>query len=224
VCAVGLSCLLLCACADTGGNDRSAYVVRPHDTLYSIAWRYNLDFHDLARWNHIGPDFRIVVGQTLLLEGSTAHGSAHASVSGAAARPPPPPAAAYPQAQHAIPSAMKWVWPTEPISAPLPVPGQGILIAGQLGQDIRAACAGRVVYAGTGIRGYGDLIIIKHGEDLLSAYAHNRESLVQDGQDVALGQLIAHMGEATPQRPLLYFEIRRGGKPIDPTVLLPKLK
>ena len=102
--------------------------------------------------------------------------------------------------------------------------GGGILLPGRLGQDVRAACAGRVVYSGTGIRGYGNLIIIKHGENLLSAYAHNSEALVREGQEVALGQPIARMGEGAPQKPALYFEIRRNGKPVDPLRYLPVIK
>jgi len=110
------------------------------------------------------------------------------------------------------------------MSAPQPVPGGGILLSGRLGQDIRAAASGRVVYSGSGIRAYGNLIIIKHGENLLSEYAHTRESLVHDGQEVMLGQVIARMGEGAPQKPVLYFEIRRSGKPVDPLGLLPKTK
>ncbi len=201
-------------------------MVRPHDTVYSIAWRYGLDFHDLARWNHIGPDFRIAVGQTLIL----------APAAATAATPPlklpkPPPAAdpakpppATGSAKPPLASALPWVWPTDRMSAPQPVSGGGILLPGRLGQDIRAASSGRVVYNGSGIRGYGNLIIIKHGENLLSAYAHTREPLVHDGQEVVLGQVIAHMGEGAPQKPVLYFEIRRNGKPIDPLAFLPVMK
>lgn len=123
-----------------------------------------------------------------------------------------------------IASALKWVWPTDRLSPPRPVPGGGILLSGRLGQDVRAACAGRVVYTGNGIRGYGNLIIIKHGENLLSSYAHNRESLVHDGEEVAMGQVIGHMGEGAPGTPVLYFEIRRYGKPVDPVPFLPLIK
>jgi lipoprotein NlpD len=118
----------------------------------------------------------------------------------------------------------KWVWPTERIGAPRPVPGGGILLSGRLGQDVRAASGGRVVYSGSGLRGYGNLISIKHADNLLSAYAHNREMLVHDGQDVAMGQVIAHMGESAQQSPILYFEIRQNGKPIDPLPFLSKVK
>ncbi len=104
------------------------------------------------------------------------------------------------------------------------MPGGGVLLSGRLGQDVRAASAGRVVYAGNGLRGYGNLIIIKHAESVLSAYAHNREILVHDGQEVAIGQVIAHMGEGPRQSPILYFEIRQNGKPVDPLPYLPKTR
>ena len=87
---------------------------------------------------------------------------------------------------------------------------------GRLGQDVRAASAGRVVYSGSGIRGYGNLIIIKHADNLLSSYAHNREVIVHEGQDVAAGQAIAHMGLGPHRGAVLYFEIRINGKPTDP--------
>jgi lipoprotein NlpD len=210
-----LCCLLLSACAETRGELQEGYVVRPQDTLYSIAWRYGLDYHDLARWNRIGPDFRIAVGQTLTL-------APRNDVQRSAVQRRTPPAAVAPPRAMPGGSALPWVWPTDRLSAPQAVAGGGVLLAGRLGQDIRAASAGRVVYNGTGIRGYGNLIIIKHGENLLSAYAHNRESLVREGQEVTPGQVIGHMGEGAPQKPVLYFEIRRNGKPVNPLGLLPK--
>jgi lipoprotein NlpD len=192
------------------------YVVRPQDTVYSIAWRYGLDFHDLARWNNIGPDFHITVGQALILApnglNAAMQRSPNARVRPALVRPAPGP------------GAPGWSWPTDRSGTPQPVPGGGILLSGQVGQNIRAASAGRVVYTGSGIRGYGNLIIIKHGENLLSAYAHNRDSLVHDGQEVALGEVIGHMGEGAPSKPVLYFEIRRNGKPVDPLRFLPDIK
>jgi lipoprotein NlpD len=214
---VGLCCLLLGACADSTDSGPQSYIVRPQDTLYSIAWRHDLDFRDLARWNNLGADFHISVGQILVLSGPTraaapvAPGTRPNEVP-QMAKPLPLPSA--PPA--AVRATSKWVWPTERAAAPLPVPGGGILLAGKLGQDVRAANAGRVVYTGSGLRGYGNLIIIKHADSLLSAYAHNREMLVRDGQEVAAGQVIAHMGMGPQQLPLLYFEIRQNGKPIDP--------
>jgi lipoprotein NlpD len=207
--------VLLHGCAETA-DTQAVYVVRPQDTVYSIAWRYGLDFRDLARWNNIGPDFHIAVGQALILAPS------HAAVP-APARPPPPSSKA-PAASARIVTGLKWEWPTQRSGAPRPVPSGGILLSGQLGQNICAASAGRVVYTGSGLRGYGNLIIIKHGENVLSAYAHNRESLVHDGQEVSLGEVIGHMGEGAPGKPVLYFEIRHNGKPIDPLMFLPQIK
>ena len=198
------------------------YVVRPQDTVYSIAWRYGLDFRDLARWNNIGSDFRIRVGQTLVL---TPRRSAVATSRPARVLPPSnAPTRLAPSVAAPGVAAPGWNWPTDRSGVPQTVPSGGILLYGQLGQDIRAASAGRVVYTGSGIRGYGNLIIIKHGENLLSAYAHNRESLVRDGQEVAEGEVIGHMGEGGPGKPVLYFEIRRNGKPIDPLGFLARVK
>jgi lipoprotein NlpD len=214
ICAIGLCGLLLHGCADTT-DTQAVYVVRPQDTVYSIAWRYGLDFRDLARWNNIGPDFHIAVGQALILAPSRS----------AVLTPTRPARSAKAPARHS-PSVtgLKWEWPTDRSSAPRPVPSGGILLSGRLGQDIRAASAGRVVYTGSGIRGYGNLIILKHGENLLSAYAHNRESLVHEGQEVSLGEAIGHMGEGAPDKPVLYFEIRRNGKPVDPLLFLSQVK
>ena len=213
--------LLLQGCADMADR-RELYVVRPQDTVYSIAWRYGLDFRDLARWNNIGSDFRIAVGQTLTLSPGRSATTARSRVPAPMNPPPSSPAPIRPSQPSA--TGQTWDWPTSRSGAPRPVPSGGILLSGHLGQDVRAAAAGRVVYSGTGIRGYGNLIIVKHGENLLSAYAHNRESLVHDGQEVALDQVIAHMGEGVPGKPVLYFEIRRNGKPVDPMRFLPYVK
>jgi lipoprotein NlpD len=172
----------------------------------------------LARWNNIGPDFHITGGQALILAPT---GPATAMQRSPSSNAPVRPALIRPAPGPGVPG---WAWPTDRSGAPRPVPGGGILVSGQVGQNIRAASAGRVVYSGSGIRGYGNLIIIKHGENLLSAYAHNRDSLVHDGQEVALGEVIGHMGEGAPSKPVLYFEIRRNGKPIDPLHYLPDVK
>jgi lipoprotein NlpD len=217
--------MLLVGCADSPRETQELYVVRPQDTVYSIAWRYGLDFRDLARWNDIGPEFHIVVGQTLVLSGPR---GSHSVTSPPSRRPPiassPNTPVAPPPSSSRAATALSWAWPTDPLSAPRPVPGGGLLLSGHLGQDVRAACAGRVVYIGNGLRGYGNLIIIKHGENLLTAYAHNRDTLVHEGEEVTLSQVIGHMGEGAPQTPVLYFEIRLGGKPVDPIGYLPLLK
>ena len=98
---------------------------------------------------------------------------------------------------------------------------KGIDIAGKSGQPVFASGPGKVVYAGSGLRGYGKLIIIKHNNTFLSAYAHNREILVKEGQQVAKGQKIAEMGDSDADQVKLHFEIRRFGKPVDPAKFLP---
>jgi lipoprotein NlpD len=210
-----------CAGAPSAAENSGGYLVQPQDTLYSIAWRHGLDYHDLARWNHLGPDFRIVVGQTLIL-----HGGASTPVAPPAARPTTPRGRSDPivnAPKGPLPgSSLKWAWPTARLGSAQSVPAGGILVAGHLGQEIRAACAGRVVYVGDGIRGYGNLIIVKHGENLLSAYAHNLDVLVHESEEVSLGQVIGHMGEGAPGKPVLYFEIRRDGKPVEVSPFLPR--
>jgi len=223
-------CLALAAgCASTEPAEAGVYVVQAQDTLYSIAWRHNLDYHDLARWNQLGSDFRISVGQHLWL--GPPHG-ARASVAATAAPSPAQGARELPRSSAPRASAnrqalagvviphLDWVWPTDRVATPRPVQSGGVLFRGRLGQEVRAAAAGRVVYTGSGIRGYGQIVIIKHNDVLLSSYVHNREVLVGDGQEVAAGQPIARMGLDAHQEPALYFEIRVNGKPIDPIPFL----
>ncbi len=197
-----------------GEYSQQTYVVQPQDTLYSIAWRHDLDYRELARWNGIGSDFRITVGQVLIL-----HPIAHPN---AASAPPAPAAgsAAAPKAP-ALAGSVHWVWPTMYLDRPRAVAGGGILLQGVLGQPVRAAGSGRIVYVGNGIRGYGNLIIIKHDEVFLSAYAHTRDLQVREGQTVLAGQVIAQMDLGPHQAPALYFEIRMNGKPVDPIPYLP---
>jgi lipoprotein NlpD len=206
-----------------GDYERETYVVQPHDTLYSIAWRHDLDYQALARWNGIGPDYRISVGQILTLRPAPPSSSARPPASNprAAASPgaAPPGAASGGGGGQPVPEgsmSVRWAWPTSYLQAPQAVTGGGVLLEGVLGQPVRAARNGRIVYVGNGIRGYGNLIIIKHDDNFLSAYAHTREVAVHEGQDVLRGQLIAQMGAGPHQVPALYFEIRLNGKPVDP--------
>jgi lipoprotein NlpD len=101
---------------------------------------------------------------------------------------------------------------------------KGIDIAGIPGRPVKAASAGRVVYSGSGLLGYGQLIIIKHNSKFLSAYAHNRKLIVKEGDQVEPGQKIAELGSTGTDKPMLHFEIRRLGKPVDPLKYLPKLE
>jgi len=117
-----------------------------------------------------------------------------------------------------------WAWPTKgKVIANFNENGgpKGMQIAGEMGQAIHASAGGRVVYTGSGLRGYGNLVIIKHNNTYLSAYAHNRSVLVKQGDTVSRGQKIAEMGSSDASRVMLHFEIRRLGKPVDPTKFLP---
>ena len=119
---------------------------------------------------------------------------------------------------------LSWIWPARgKVIAQFSDTAnlKGIDIAGTAGEPVYASAAGRVVYAGSGLRGYGKLIIIKHNATYLSAYAHNQDILVKEGQQVARGQKIADMGNTDASRVMLHFEIRRFGKPMDPEKFLP---
>lgn len=154
-----------------------------------------------------------------------------APVPPAAVGTPPPtiaavkPTAASADIESAKPSAAGWIWPTQGRVVVSYAGGdptrQGIDIAGTLGQPVRVARDGEVVYSGAGLIGYGELIIVKHSPELLSAYGHNRIRLVKEGEKLKAGQKIAEMGKNAANRVLLHFEVRKGGKPIDPLPLLP---
>ena len=118
---------------------------------------------------------------------------------------------------------LSWMWPSEGkvIGTFDEGKNKGVDIAGKAGQQVVAAGAGKVMYAGSGIRGYGNLVIVKHSNSLLSAYAHNRSILVKEGQSVSKGQAIAEMGDSDADRVKLHFEIRQQGKPVDPSKFLP---
>jgi lipoprotein NlpD len=130
------------------------------------------------------------------------------------------------EAASAAVSAAGWSWPARgQLLARFQSNGslnKGIDIAGQLGEPVRAASDGAVVYAGRGLIGYGDMIIIKHDETYLSAYAHNSRLLVKEGDQVKVGQVIAEMGSSGTDRVKLHFEIRRKGQPVDPLAYLPR--
>ena len=139
----------------------------------------------------------------------------------AGAFPPRPDAARVPEIDD---DNLGWIWPaTGKVVAGFSESGnlKGIDIAGKAGQPVVASAAGKVVYAGSGLRGYGKLVIVKHSTTFLSAYAHNREIVVKEGQQVAKGQKIAEMGDSDSDQVKLHFEIRRLGKPVDPVKFLP---
>lgn len=237
--------LALSGCALLGvSSEPEEYEVKPGDTLYSIAWQNDLDFRELAAWNGLKPPYVIRPGQVLVLEPPEdfvdvpdEHGPAKPEPEPSAVSTTPLPGeesvdvrpeeeaeqAPVTVATAPPPSTVKWRWPAEgELLAPETAAGNpGIDIAGKLGQPVRAAAGGKVVYSGSGLQGYGQLVIVKHSDNYLSAYAYNRRLLVRQGDEVHIGQPIAEMGEGPQRRPVLHFEIRRGGKTLDPLQMLP---
>lgn len=221
------------------------YTVRPGDTLIRIALESGQNWRDIQRWNNIDNANVIEVGQVLRV--APPIGSAEAAVTrpvapASAATAPLPPAsgvAAAPRAGSSAPSLppvntppvapgdddVSWAWPTASATSVLAgfdeQKNKGIDLGGRAGDPVLASADGRVVYAGAGLRGYGNLIILKHNNTYLSAYAHNQTLLVKEDQVVRKGQKIAEMGSSDTDRVKLHFEIRRQGKPVDPSRYLP---
>ncbi|WP_413231782.1 peptidoglycan DD-metalloendopeptidase family protein [Marinobacter sp.] len=223
------------------------HVVKRGETLYSIAWRYGRDYRELGNANGISPPYHIQAGQVLRLDlrgtvtstrhtasnnqapsgrrsdGAAARGSAEDRASTPVTPRPSRPGTASGRTQTV--SNIQWRWPhVGTVIAGFSTSGKvnkGLDIAGNSGDRVRAAAAGNVVYAGSGLLGYGNLIIVNHNEQYLSAYAHNRTILVQEGEDVEAGQVIAELGSSGADRPKLHFEIRKNGNPVDPARYLP---
>ena len=215
------------------------YRVRRGDTLFGIAWQKGVDYRLIASWNGIRPPYRIYAGQTLRLKPPVASRKpplAPAPKATAKARseprartaskPSPRPVQRPASKKPAVRKKLAWRWPVQgrivsSFKAGDPL-RQGVKIAGSSGKPILAAEGGKVVYSGSGLIGYGRLIIVKHNDNYLSAYGHNRKILVKEGDQVTKGKKIAEMGTANNGKPMLHFEIRRDGKPVDPVRLLPR--
>jgi lipoprotein NlpD len=207
-------------------------VVQRGQNVYRIATENGLTALDLALWNDIPPPYTIHPGQRLRLY----PGGQRSVVS---TRPAPPPSSpsspkpsrppvVKPPAPVVVPSTsnLTWRWPADGSVITTFANGdptrQGIDIAGKGGQPVRAAADGVVVYSGSGLVGYGELVIVKHNDQWLSAYGHNRARMVNEGQVVKAGQQLAEMGRSGATRDMLHFEIRYNGKPVDPQQYLPK--
>jgi lipoprotein NlpD len=255
----------------------SVYTVKKGDTLYSIAFRYGLDFRNVAKTNGIVVPYTIYPGQRISLGETVPPGQASAPgvkpaqssqpiyephSHGSATTPVSPPISTVaiiptaPVTDQSKPTAVESTVkpapvvspvtpPTKPKVAEVPYVGgkvtswrwpasgpvtrgysgslhKGIDIGGKRGDPVIAAAAGKVVYAGTGIVGFGELLIIKHNDVYLSAYGHNDRLLVAEGQNISAGQTIAEKGSSGTDTVKLHFEIRKEGKPIDPQRLLPR--
>lgn len=222
------------------------HVVQPGDTLYRIAWRYGRGLEELAQANNIAPPYVIVPGQKINLEKgklrnrkSSTKGTNVAAESVNVTKRKESVSVSKSVTEDKKYNNFKninWKWPhlgpiiakyNSPSSENLNglakgLPNKGIDISGRVGDPITAAADGEVVYAGNGLLGYGNLVIINHNEHYLSAYAHNRKILVKEGQTIKIGQIIAEMGSSESQQIKLHFEIRKDGQPVDPLLYLPK--
>ncbi|MCK9510376.1 MAG: peptidoglycan DD-metalloendopeptidase family protein [Pigmentiphaga sp.] len=221
---------------ETAGG-AATYVVRPGDTLYSIARQHQVAWQDIATWNGISDPSQLRVGRTLRVgqgAGSAPPMSSGTSVAqvqpiatpdvesrpldGSAQAPATPR-----QPVRANDSGIDWTWPSpgKVIAEYNQALNKGLDLEGNIGDPVLAAADGTVVYAGSGLRGYGNLLIVRHNATFLSAYAHNSKLLVNEGDAVKRGQRIAELGQSDAPSPRLHFEIRRGGTPEDPRQFLP---
>ncbi len=221
------------------------YSVRPGDTLIRVGLESGQNWRDIARWNNIDNPNLLEVGQVLRVVAPGADTTA------TTARPVPPtkvearpldaPGAAPVAAAASVPAApvapaasgsaaatpkddeVAWAWPTAGTVAGAFEEGRskGLVFTGKAGDPVLAAGDGRVIYVGSGVRGYGNLVIVKHNATYLTAYAHNQTLLVKEDQVVRRGQKIAEMGSSDADRVQLHFEIRKLGRPMDPARLLP---
>lgn len=200
------------------------------ETLYSIAWAYGHDVRDVAEWNKIRPPYTIYPKQRIRVKPAPKR----------VARAPRPSSKStvvrHKKSRNTSVTRVNknagtrgkisWQWPAKgKIIGKYSARDRGkkgLDIAGKPGQRIFAAAGGEVVYVGSGLRGYGKLIIIKHNETYFSAYAHNRRLFVKEKQSVKKGQHVADMGSSEADRAMLHFEVRRNGKPVDPLRYLPK--
>jgi lipoprotein NlpD len=212
------------------------YTVKPGDTMTRIALDNGQPWKDVARWNSIDNPNQIEVGQVLRVVPPVA--VAAVSPTGVVTRPvtssgtaplPTSPASSAaaakpsPEASATGDDRVDWSWPVNgPVLAGFDeVKNKGLDLGGAAGESVLAAADGKVVYVGEGLRGYGKLIILKHNNTYLTAYAHNQALLVKEDQSVRKGQKIAEMGSSDTDRVKLHFEVRRQGKPVDPAKFLP---
>ncbi len=227
---IGLPLLLILVLPGCGGF--GYHRVQSGETLYSISWRYGLDYREVAGWNRLKDPYTIYTGQQLRVappvgraRESRANPDSSRQPAGVASEPVTMPPARISRLAVGPGRPIQWQWPVQgrliQTYSEVENNRKGIDIGGKPGQAVRAAAAGHVVYAGSGLLNYGKLIILKHDDNYLSAYAYNQTLLVNDGDVVSAGQHIANMGSRTGGEAELHFEIRYDGRPIDPLKYLP---
>jgi lipoprotein NlpD len=201
-------------------RDSDRVIVVAGDTLYSLAEDVGVSYRELARWNNISPPYVIRPGQSLRIT-PPGTSSAKASRSPVGNKRSSSKAASSVNVRSAA-KLGPWEWPADGSVVKRFGTNKGLDIAGKRGQPVRAAAPGQVVYKGGGLRGYGQLIIVKHNRDFLSAYAHCDRIYVEEGDVIKRGQKIAAMGNSGTDQVKLHFEIRYRGSPVDPLKYLPR--
>ena len=202
------------------------YTVKPGDTLIRIGMDNGQSGRDIARWNKLdnpnvietGQVLRVIPPQQEILVAKPAVAAPMPAASPASAAKPNTVVPAMPAADATTDDVVSFQWPARGnlIAGFDEAKNKGLDIGGKAGDPVLAAADGRVVYAGAGLRGYGNLIIIKHNNTYLTAYAHNQTLSVKEDQVIKRGQKIAEMGNSDADQVKLHFEIRRQGKPVDP--------
>lgn len=215
-------CLLGCSGYSTRSRDLAGakyYVVESGDTLYSVGFRTGHGYKKIAKWNNIRAPYQLNIGKKLKLYSVSKKKSKWKKSTKKKWVKKKPKAKVSTKLKK-----LHWRWPVKGkvINSFNATDKKGINIAGKVGRKIRAAESGIVVYSGSSLVGYGRLLIIKHNYLYLSAYAQNRRLLVKEGQKVKRGQVIAEMGVGVSAKPLLHFEIRRNGNPVNPIKYLPR--
>ncbi|WP_313621569.1 peptidoglycan DD-metalloendopeptidase family protein [Achromobacter sp.] len=226
--ALMLALLLLLTACGTTKVQPGYYRVQSGDTLYQIARKEGASVSDLVRWNKLSNSNSIEVGQVLRVEPPA--GQARTSTPSKASSKPKPKAkpsqsstASSGKRRTAPPGAISLVWPAQgKVTRGYDGSGSnGIVISNAAGTPVVSAAPGTVAYSGSGLRGYGHLVIVKHNASFLSIYAHNSKLLVKEGQRVSQGQKIAEMGNSDSKQVGLYFELRYDGQAVDPAGSLP---
>lgn len=189
------------------------YTVKPGDTIMQVGRNTGQNWRDIVLWNHLENPSQIEVGQVLRV--ATPESTTSTTATNAAKTTNPP------AIKHDHAPDMVWPSNGKVIATYDGVKNKGLKMAGKLGDPVIAAASGRVVVASSSLRGYGNMVIIKHNEDYLTAYAHNQKLLVKEDQIVQKGQKIASMGSSDADRVMLHFEVRHLGKPVDPVKYLP---
>ncbi len=216
-----LSTLLLAACGTTANTADSHYRVQRGDTLYRIGQRFGQSAATLAAWNNLRNPSQIEVGQLLRVRPHGSSNNSNSSRNDSANRSSSPrstPAAS----RAAAPSRLQWPVRGELLTRFNGSSSKGIDIGGTAGTPVKAAAAGRVSYAGEGLRGYGKLILLNHGGGMITAYAHNQSLSVREGEQVSAGQTIARMGDSGTDRVKLHFEVRLNNRALNPLDYLPE--